>query len=269
MKRLRRLALAGSLLAATACAPKPGQFKTIPLTDIVLMNKATFQDRNQKIANLEALVDLFFIRMGSENTGFLLRSLGIENPTREDHEKINNVVSLKKIIRQVTSTPSLKPDLQKKEVEKNFLDVNGGAGGILLSSDGMFITVHHATEENNEFYVVYNSNKYKASCIVYIQGMDVALCRLQSFYSNRTPEINLLHLMNSKKENLSKCLAEFMENHIIRSARFMIRMLTPLFKVVRGNRIQNTFLQFRLLHIQKGDSVEAQFFLKIVVCLWG
>lgn len=183
MKRLRPLALAGSLIAATSCAPAPGKFKTIPLTDIVLMSKQTFNDRNQKIANLEALVDLFFIRMGSESTHLLLRSLGIENPTREDREKINNVVSLKKIIRQVTSAPTLKPELQKKEVEKNFLDVNG-AGGVLLSSDGMFISVHHAVEKDPTNVVVeYNSKKYAASCLCWYDSYDAALCKLKSFYS--------------------------------------------------------------------------------------
>ncbi len=105
-------------------------------------------------------------------------SLGIQQPTYEDYRLLSEVLSLQAVLKQVTTGPLMDPHAQKEEIERNFLYING-ASGVLLSSNGYFITNHHIVEDStSSFYVEYGSKSYAARCFLSYKEFDAALCKM-------------------------------------------------------------------------------------------
>ncbi len=104
-------------------------------------------------------------------------TLGIRNPTYNEYQSLINVLTVQAIIKQVTEGQLLDPSAQKAEIKNNYIEVNG-AGGVLLSTDGWFITAYHVVANSEYFSVNYNGRNYSATRVVWNQSYEVALCKI-------------------------------------------------------------------------------------------
>ena len=106
-----------------------------------------------------------------------LHSLLVENPTYVDYSILIEMLSFQAMIKQVTDSTVIDPTTLKDQIKRNYISVNGG-GGILLSTDGYFITAYHVVANSENFYVQYNGRTYNAQRIVWNPNYEVAICKI-------------------------------------------------------------------------------------------
>jgi len=181
MGRLKRAALASVFGLAIASAGAYGLYMKKPAPKpAVLMHEESCDRRiarflEEKRKSEQRLSS--YSEKAEKIARLYQQSLGAEHPVWVDYEKITEILKLRMISEQIRNGKLLERDPQKNEIEKNFIQVNGGSG-LLLTSDGYFITAHHVIANRSKINVMYNSMTKTARPVCWYKEFDAALCKM-------------------------------------------------------------------------------------------
>jgi len=79
---------------------------------------------------------------------------------------------------KMTGSALPNPETLKHGIEANYVQVNGG-GGLLLSSDGYFITANHVAEAQQDIIVRRGKETWNAKWLAKSEDRDAALCKAE------------------------------------------------------------------------------------------